>query len=41
MRRSLQARLGEMDLLLGASQRLASSFDLAGILPPILEGMQD
>ena len=39
MRRSLQARLGEMDLLLASSQRLASSFDLAGILPPILEGI--
>jgi signal transduction histidine kinase/HAMP domain-containing protein len=39
MRRSLQARLGEMDLLLASSQRLASSFDLAGVLPPILEGV--
>ena len=39
MRRSLQARLSEMDLLLASSQRLASSFDLAGILPPILEGV--
>ena len=38
MRRSLQARLSEMDLLLASSQRLASSFDLGGILPPILEG---
>ena len=39
MRRSLQARLSEMDLLLASSQRLASSFDLGGILPPILEGV--
>jgi signal transduction histidine kinase len=39
MRRSLQARLGEMDLLLASSQRLAASFDLAGVLPPILEGV--
>ena len=41
MRRSLKSRLEEMDLLLGASQRLASSYDLDRALPPILEGVQE
>jgi signal transduction histidine kinase/HAMP domain-containing protein len=39
MRLGLKARLEEMDLLLNASQRTASSFDLEQVLPPILEGV--
>ncbi len=41
MRRSLKARLDEMNLLLSASQRLAASFNLEEVLPAILEGVQD
>lgn len=41
LRRSLRARLNEMDLLLSASQKLASSFDLRAALPPILSGVRD
>lgn len=41
MRRSLKSRLDEMDLLLGASQRLASSYELEQVLPPILEGVRE
>jgi signal transduction histidine kinase/HAMP domain-containing protein len=41
MRRSLKSRLDEMDLLLNASQRLASSYDLERVLPPILEGVRE
>ncbi|MEW6568709.1 MAG: ATP-binding protein [Chloroflexota bacterium] len=40
MRRSLKARLEEMDLLLTASQRVAASFELQEVLPPILSGVQ-
>ncbi len=41
MRRRLKARLDEMGLLLQASQRVASSFNLAESLPPILEGLRE
>ena len=41
MRRSLKTRLDEMDLLLQATQRMAASFDLGHVLPPILIGVQD
>jgi two-component system, OmpR family, phosphate regulon sensor histidine kinase PhoR len=41
MRRSLQARLKEMDLLLDVSQQLATSFELSQILPPILAGVEN
>ncbi|HSR48236.1 MAG TPA: ATP-binding protein [Anaerolineales bacterium] len=41
MRRSLKIRLEEMDLLLQATQRMAASFNLAEVLPPILMGVQD
>jgi len=41
LRRSLRGRLNEMDLLLSASQKLASSFDLRAALPPILSGVRD
>ena len=41
MRRSLKLRLDEMDLLLSSSQRLASSYELDRVLPPILEGVLD
>lgn len=41
MRSSLQSRLGEMDLLLAVSQRVASSLDLEEFLPPILNGVHD
>jgi GAF domain-containing protein len=41
MRRSLKIRLDEMDLLLQATQRMAASFDLGQVLPPILMGVQD
>jgi len=41
LRRSLRGRLNEMDLLLSASQKLASSFDLRAALPPILGGVRD
>jgi PAS domain S-box-containing protein len=40
MRRNLKSRLDEMDLLLTASQRMASSFELSEVLPPILAGVQ-
>ncbi len=40
MRRGLRSRLTEMDMLLTASQSLASSFDLPRVLPPILEGVR-
>lgn len=39
MRRSLKARLGEMDLLLAASQALASTLDLSRVLPEILDNL--
>ncbi len=41
LRRNLRGRLNEMDLLLSASQKLASSFDLRAALPPILSGVRD
>jgi PAS domain S-box-containing protein len=41
MRRRLKSRLDEMGLLLQASQRVASSFNLAESLPPILEGLRE
>ncbi|HKZ54950.1 MAG TPA: ATP-binding protein [Anaerolineales bacterium] len=41
MQRSLKARLDEMDLLLSVSQRMASSFDLSQVLPPILAGVRE
>jgi len=41
MRKSLRARLDEMDLLLTVSQRVASSLDLTQILPPVLDGVRD
>ncbi len=41
MRRGLKTRLEEMDLLLQATQRMAGSFNLAQVLPPILMGVQD
>ncbi|HMK09303.1 MAG TPA: ATP-binding protein, partial [Anaerolineales bacterium] len=41
MRRSLKTRLDEMDLLLQATQRMAATFDLAQVLPPILMGVQE
>ena len=41
MRRGLKTRLDEMDLLLQATQRMAASFDLGQVLPPILIGVQD
>jgi len=40
MRLGLKSRLEELDLLLNASQRTASSFALDQVLPPILEGIQ-
>jgi len=40
MRLGLKARLEELDLLLNASQRTASSFELEQVLPPILDGIQ-
>ncbi len=40
MRRSLKARLEEMGLLLDVSQRLSTSFDLAEMLQPILDGIR-
>lgn len=40
MRHSLKARLDEMDLLLNVSRRMASSFELAQVLPPILADVQ-
>lgn len=41
MRRGLKTRLSEMDLLLQATQRMAATFNLAEVLPPILIGVQD
>ena len=41
MRIGLKSRLDEMDLLLNASQRLASSYELERVLPPILEGVRE
>lgn len=41
MRRSLKSRLDEMKLLLSVGQRMAASFDLSVVLPPILRGVQD
>jgi len=41
MRKGLKSRLDEMDLLLSSSQRLASSYELDRVLPPILEGVQE
>ncbi|HEX9680645.1 MAG TPA: ATP-binding protein [Anaerolineales bacterium] len=41
MRLALRTRLEEMDLLLAASQQVASSFDLPQVLPRILEGVRD
>jgi PAS domain S-box-containing protein len=40
MRQSLKARLEEMGLLLDVSQRLSTSFDIAEMLQPILDGIQ-
>jgi signal transduction histidine kinase/HAMP domain-containing protein len=40
MRRALQSRLNEMDLLLAASKQMSSTFDLPVVLPPILQGVQ-
>lgn len=40
MRRGLQSRLGEMDLLLTAGQQMSSSLDPAKVLPPVLEGLR-
>lgn len=40
MRRSLKGRLDEMNLLMSAGQRMAASFDLGEVLPPILKGVQ-
>jgi signal transduction histidine kinase/HAMP domain-containing protein len=40
MRRSLKVRLDESALLLKTSQSVASSFDLAEVMPPILEGIR-
>ncbi len=41
MRRGLKTRLNEMDLLLQATQRMAATFNLTEVLPPILLGVQD
>jgi signal transduction histidine kinase len=41
MRRGLKTRLDEMDLLLQATQRMAATFQLDEVLPPILIGVQD
>lgn len=41
MRRGLKTRLNEMDLLLQATQRMAATFNLTEVLPPILIGVQD
>ncbi|HJX42027.1 MAG TPA: HAMP domain-containing protein, partial [Anaerolineales bacterium] len=41
MRMSLRSRLREMDLLLGASQQMAASFDLARALPPMLSNLRE
>ena len=41
MRRGLKTRLNEMDLLLQATQRMAATFNLSEVLPPILVGVQD
>jgi PAS domain S-box-containing protein len=40
MRKSLHARLGEMDLLLRVREQLAMSLHLRDMLPPILRGIQ-
>ncbi len=40
MRRSLKARLEQMDLLLDMSRKMASTFQLEEVLPPILDGLQ-
>jgi len=41
MRMSLRSRLREMDLLLGASQQMAASFELARALPPMLSNLRE
>jgi PAS domain S-box-containing protein len=41
MRRGLKARLDEMGLLLEVSRQVSTSFELAKILPSILEGVRD
>lgn len=41
MRLALRNRLDEMDLLLAASQGVAASFELARVMPPILEGVRE
>jgi len=41
MRASLRDRLNEMDLLLAASQRIASSLNFQDFIPPILSGMRE
>lgn len=41
MRQSLKKRLDEMSLLLAVSQQVAQSFELAEIIPPILEAARE
>ncbi|MBN1264508.1 MAG: HAMP domain-containing protein [Anaerolineales bacterium] len=41
MRKGLQARLAEMNLLLAVSKQMATSFDLSSVLPAILQELQD
>lgn len=41
MRTSLRSRLQGMDLLLGASQQMAASFELPRALPPILSSLRE
>jgi signal transduction histidine kinase len=41
MRLGLRGRLRELDLLLGASQQMASSFDLGRALPPMLSSLRE
>jgi signal transduction histidine kinase/HAMP domain-containing protein len=40
MQNSLKGRLEDMALLLKVSQRMASSFELGQVMPPILQGVQ-
>jgi PAS domain S-box-containing protein len=41
MRSALEARLEEMDLLLLVNQQIASSLELARVMPPILDGIRE
>jgi signal transduction histidine kinase len=41
MRTSLRSRLRELDLLLGASQQMAASFELGKALPPMLSSLRE